>query len=93
MLSSELATHLTGRYIPTTVLTFSFHEYIQAKKADLNQLTTHEQETLLLEYLRLGGYPETVTKKLDSDQYLSVLFDSIIYKDIIKRHKSEKAPT
>jgi len=92
LLSSELATHLTGRYIPTTVLTFSFHEYLKAKKADLNLLTTQEQENLLIEYLRLGGYPETVTKKLDPNQYLSVLFDSIIYKDIIKRHNIRKGP-
>ncbi len=92
LLSSELATHLTGRYIPTTVLTFSFHEYLRAKKADLNLLTTQEQETLLTEYLQSGGYPETITKKLDPNQYLSVLFDSIIYKDIIKRHNIRKGP-
>jgi predicted AAA+ superfamily ATPase len=92
LLSSELATHLTGRYIPTIVLTFSFHEYLKAKKADLNQLTTQEQETLLTEYLQSGGYPETITKRLDPNQYLSVLFDSIIYKDIIKRHNIRKGP-
>jgi predicted AAA+ superfamily ATPase len=92
LLSSELATHLTGRYIPTTVLTFSFHEYLKAKKAELNQLTTQQQETLLTEYLQSGGYPETITKKLDPTQYLSVLFDSIIYKDIIKRHNIRKGP-
>lgn len=92
LLSSELATHLTGRYIPTTVLTFSFHEYLKAKKTDLNQLTTQEQETLLTDYLKSGGYPETITKKLDPNQYLSVLFDSIIYKDIIKRHNIRKGP-
>ncbi len=90
LLSSELATHLTGRYIPTTVLTFSFHEYLKAKKADINQLTAQEQETLLIEYLTSGGYPETITKNLDSKQYLNVLFDSIIYKDIIKRHNIRK---
>jgi len=32
LLSKELATHLTGRHIPTTVLTFSFKEYLKAKK-------------------------------------------------------------
>jgi predicted AAA+ superfamily ATPase len=92
LLSSEFATHLTGRYIPTTVLTFSFNEYLKAKKADLNLLTTQEQETRLIEYLQSGGYPETVTKKLDATQYLSVLFASIIYKDIIKRHNIRKGP-
>jgi uncharacterized protein len=92
LLSSELASHLTGRFIPTTVLPFSFKEYLKAKKADLNNLTTQEVREFLFEYFRLGGYPETVMKKLDSAQYLSVLFDSIIYKDIIKRHNVRKGP-
>jgi predicted AAA+ superfamily ATPase len=92
LLSKELATHLTGRHIPTTVLTFSFKEYLKAKKADLGKLTTQESEEILLEYLRSGGYPEAVMKKLDSKQYLRVLFDSIIYKDIIKRYHIRKGP-
>lgn len=92
LLSKELATHLTGRHIPTTVLTFSFKEYFRAKKADLGKLTTQEAEEMLLEYLRSGGYPEAIMKKLDPKQYLSVLFDSIIYKDIIKRYHIRKGP-
>jgi predicted AAA+ superfamily ATPase len=92
LLSRELATHLTGRHIPTTVLTFSFREYLRAKKADLSKLTTQEKEDLVLDYLQTGGYPEVVTKKLDASQYLSVLFDSIVYKDIIKRHNIRKGP-
>jgi uncharacterized protein len=92
LLSKELATHLTGRHIPSTVLTFSFKEYLKARKADLSKLTTQESEEILQEFLHYGGYPETVIKKLDAAQYLSVLFDSIIYKDIIKRHKIRKGP-
>ncbi len=92
LLSKELATHLTGRHIPTTVLTFSFKEYLRARKVDLLKLTTQQREELLLEYLRSGGYPETVMKKLDAGQYLGVLFDSILYKDIIKRHNIRKGP-
>jgi hypothetical protein len=92
LLSRELATHLTGRHIPTTVLTFSFKEYLKAKNAELDKLTTQENEVLLLDYMRSGGYPETVMKKLDASQYLAVLFDSIIYKDIIKRHNLRKGP-
>ena len=92
LLSKELATHLTGRHIPTTVLTFSFKEYLRAKNAELDKLTTQENEALLLDYIRYGGYPETVMKKLDASQYLAILFDSIIYKDIIKRHNLRKGP-
>lgn len=92
LLSRELATHLTGRHIPTIVLTFSYKEYLKAKEVDLNKLTSQEKEALLLAYLQQGGYPETVMKKLDASQYLAILFDSIIYKDIIKRHNLRKGP-
>lgn len=92
LLSKELATHLTGRHIPTTVLPFSFKEYLRAKKIEIDKLTTQEKEALLLDYLRNGGYPETVMKKLDANQYLAILFDSIIYKDIIKRYNLRNGP-
>ena len=92
LLSKELATHLTGRHIPTTVLTFSFKEYLRAKNAVLEKLTTQQKEALLLDYMQSGGYPETVMKKLDTTQYLAILFDSIIYKDIIKRQNLRKGP-
>ena len=92
LLSRELATHLTGRHIPTTILTFSFKEYLRARNIDTARLTSHENEALLLEYLQSGGYPETVMKKLDAKQYLGVLFESIIYKDIIKRYSIRKGP-
>jgi uncharacterized protein len=92
LLSKELATHLTGKHLPTTVLTFSFKEYVKAKKTDLTTLTTQQKEEVLLEYLRSGGYPEKVLKKLNATQYLSVLFDSILYKDIIKRYHIRKGP-
>jgi predicted AAA+ superfamily ATPase len=90
LLSRELATHLTGRHIPKTVLTFSFEEYLRAKNADTAKLTTQQREDLLLNYMQSGGYPEIVMKKLDASQYLGVLFESILYKDIIKRHNIRK---
>ncbi|MFA5246624.1 MAG: ATP-binding protein, partial [Candidatus Micrarchaeia archaeon] len=92
LLSKELATHLTGRHIPTTVLTFSFLEYLRAKKVSTGTLTSQQKEELLMKYLQSGGYPETVTKNLDAKQYLGVLFESILYKDIIKRHNIRKGP-
>jgi predicted AAA+ superfamily ATPase len=92
LLSRELATHLTGRHLPTTVLTFSFKEFLKAINADPDRLTTHELEEILLIYLQTGGYPETVIKKLDPTKYLGTLFDSILYKDIIKRHNIRKGP-
>ena len=42
------------------------------------------------DYLRLGGYPETVAARSLATSYLSTLFDSIIWKDVVKRHKIRK---
>jgi predicted AAA+ superfamily ATPase len=92
LLSKELASHLTGRHIPTTLLPFSFSEYLRATQQNFKELTTQQQQTMLLAYLESGGYPETITKKLKAPQYLSILFDSIIFKDIIKRHNIRKGP-
>ncbi len=90
LLSRELATHLTGRYMPTVILTFSFKEYLEAKGIDVSRLTTQRKEEMLLEYMRNGGYPETIIKKLGTKEYLDVLFDSILYKDIVKRYNIRK---
>ena len=85
LLSRELATHLTGRYLSAIVFPFSFKEYLSYYyPADT---TTSEIKTKLNEYLQSGGFPEPLVKDLDIKQYLSILHDSIIYKDIIKRHK------
>lgn len=84
LLSKELATHLTGRYLLTTVFPFSFKEYL---KLEQKELTKNEIKTVFLSYLREGGYPEPLIKKIDLKDYLSTLFNSIIYKDIVKRYK------
>ena len=65
LLSKELATHLTGRHIPTTVLTFSFKEYLKAKKADLDSLITQEREEMLLEYMRFWRLSRNHIKKTE----------------------------
>jgi len=90
LLGKELATHLTGRHLPTNILTFSFREFLDAKKIDTKNTTSHRIKELLFDYMQNGGYPETIVKNLDSKQYLGVLFESILYKDIIKRHNTRK---
>jgi len=90
LLSKELATHLTGRHMPTNILTFSFSEFLVAKKIDTKKVPTTKIKELFFEYLQKGGYPETIVKDLDSKQYLGVLFESILYKDIIKRYNTRK---
>jgi len=84
LLSRELATHLTGRHTQATILPFSFRETIKNEGKDLTRAETKEK---LLQYLTYGGYPEPAVKKLDYDNYLSTLFDSIIYKDVVKRYR------
>jgi hypothetical protein len=85
LLSRELATHLTGRHTAIVLFPFSFPEYLEATSS--TKLTGNEKRQKLEEYLEQGGYPEPLVKKLDRKEYLSTLFDSIIYKDILRRYK------
>lgn len=84
LLSKELATHLTGRHSLTNVSPFSFHESL---KLEDKELTGNEIKTKLFSYVTQGGYPEPLIKKLDHKDYLSTLFASIIYKDIVRRFR------
>ncbi|MBU3924350.1 ATP-binding protein [Patescibacteria group bacterium] len=88
LLSSELATHLTGRYSSVLMFTFSFKEFV---KYAGRELTEDEIKERLNSYLELGGYPEPLVKNLNYKEYLSALLNSIIYKDIIKRFKIRSA--
>ena len=84
LLSKELATHLTGRHSLTNVSPFSFHESL---KLEDKELTANEIKAKLFSYVTQGGYPEPLIKKLDHKDYLSTLFASVIYKDIVKRFR------
>jgi len=84
LLSKELATHLTGRHLLTNIFPFTFKEYL---KLENKELTTNETKEKLSKYLLNGGYPETLIKKVELREYLSSLFNSTIYKDIVKRYK------
>ena len=84
LLSAELSTHLTGRYLQTPILPFSFAEYLRLSP---RELTTEEKVSALFDYAQRGGYPEPLVKKFPSRDYLATLFDSIVYKDIVKRFR------
>src|SRR3989344_7067126 len=84
LLSKELATHLTGRHLLINIFPFSFKEFLNIEK---KELTKNEIKEKLDHYLIYGGYPEPLFKKVDYRDYLSTLFNSIIYKDIVKRFK------
>jgi uncharacterized protein len=84
LLSKELGTHLTGRHLQLIVLPFSFKEYLNLEK---NELTTTEIKEKLNKYMVYGGYPEPLIKNINYRDYLSTLFNSILFKDIVKRYK------
>lgn len=91
MLSSEMATVLTGRYLQVEMLPFSLSETIEWKCIGINgngnnDMQNAEVTVIADDYLRNGGYPETIDMRSITRSYLSTLFDSIIWKDVAKRH-------
>ena len=84
LMSSEISTYLTGRYISIPVYTLSFAEYLEFKKQ--SGLSTRE---LLNEYIRLGGFPIVALSSFDERaayQIVEGIYNSVITSDITKRH-------
>lgn len=89
LLSSELATHLTGRYNEIRLYPFSFRDYCVYKNVETDKPTTKNIATLknaLDEYLMVGGFPELGTID-DKYGYVGGLIDAIITKDIMRRFR------
>ena len=89
LLSSEMATLLTGRYIQMEMLPFSLSEFFAWNGVDLSDLRKENAasaKSLTDDYLHHGGYPETVAARGLTQSYLATLFDSIVWKDIARRH-------
>lgn len=94
LLSSEMASMLTGRFLAIEILPFSLTETLEYKHIGLNPQLPKEKADFMLQvddYFRYGGYPETINSRSIVENYLSSLFDSIILKDIVRRHKVRKA--
>ena len=88
LLSGELATHLTGRYMQIELYPFSFKEYCLARGVDVAGFSTEAvamRKRALDQYLLNGGFPETVNSS-DSRMYASLLLDAIVSKDICMRY-------
>ena len=85
LLSSELATLLTGRYITINVQPYSFKEYTLANKEEKNT------DRLFRQYINSSGFPEAVTLALNNknlvNDYLQSIYDTVIIKDIAQRYK------
>ena len=88
MLSSEMATVLTGRYLQIEMLPFSLDETMRWKNISPDREEQAAQAIVLADdYMRNGGYPETIPARSITKSYLSTLFDSILLKDVAQRHK------
>ena len=83
LLSGELATLLSGRYVKIKMLPLSFKEYISA-------FDSKDYQQLFLNYMKNGGMPGNIsilkTNPNDIDKYLDGIFSTIVYKDIMIRN-------
>lgn len=89
LLSSDLATHLTGRSSEVELYPFSFAEYCVMKKVDCTLRTTKGialQRNAFDEYMKNGGFPELLSIK-NGKKYISNLVDNILKRDIEQRYK------
>ena len=91
LLSRELGTRLTGRYIPIELFPFSFREFLTFSNASIptiGRMTTAERAQLqknLNDYLTLGGIPDAL--KYPGLPILHTLYNDVLYRDIATRHK------
>jgi uncharacterized protein len=91
MLSRELGTHLTGRFIPLELFPFSFAEYLRFRKVPYSSRDRYKTESraAILRHFNdfsvQGGFPTFL--KDGQTSYLTALFESIIYRDVMVRNK------
>lgn len=90
LLSSELASHLTGRHHKIELFPFSFKDWCLIKGVDYTRLTTKNKGLISKayeEYFHQGGFPELIYGEENPKEYINTLTDSIITQDIKKRYK------
>lgn len=90
MMSSEISTYLTGRYISFRIFTLSFSEYLLFK-SKYTQIENPKEE--LANYIRLGGFPATHLQAYSQDEIYTIvrdIYNSTIFSDIVKRNQIKK---
>ena len=88
LMSSEISTYLTGRYIQIPVFTLSFREYMDFKKESRKSKTE-----LLEEYIRFGGFPIIALGEYEPQQAYQIvngIYYTVVSRDIVKRHRINK---
>lgn len=90
MMSSEIATYLTGRYVAFRIYTLSFGEYLFFK-SHYAEVGDSKQE--LAEYVRLGGFPGTHLQAYSQDEVYTIvrdIYNSTVFSDIVRRNQIKK---
>ena len=90
MMSSEISTYLTGRYISFRIYTLSFQEYLTFKRQYAKVGDIHME---LANYIRLGGFPATHLQAYEQDEIYTIVHDiynSTIFSDIVKYNQVRK---
>jgi len=90
MMSSEISTYLTGRYITISVFPLSFAEYLTFRKEYTSLSSIHSE---LAHYLQMGGFPAVHLKEYNLDEAYTIvkdIYNSTIFTDIVKRSQIRK---
>lgn len=90
MMSSEISTYLTGRYVTFYIYTLSFDEYLTFKKS-YSTINNIKQE--FNQYVRLGGFPATHLQEYSRDEVYTIvrdIYNSTIFSDIVRRNQVKK---
>ncbi len=85
LMSSEISTYLTGRYVPISIYTLSFREYL-----DFKQNSGRSRSELLADYIRTGGFPLVALGNYDDQtayQIVEGIYHTVVSRDIVKRHR------
>lgn len=84
LLSSELSTHLTGRYISIKMMPFTYSEFVELKKLQNEEVSDES----FYEYLEWGGMPQiyNTDSEIEKKLYLKDLFNTVILKDIVEKN-------
>lgn len=90
MMSSEISTYLTGRYIAFRINTLSFEEYLTFKRQYAEIQDIHAE---LANYIRLGGFPATHLRPYAQDEVYTIvrdIYQATVFSDIVRRSQIRK---
>lgn len=90
MMSSEISTYLTGRYISFRIYTLSFEEYLTFKR---QHTPVENPRTELANYICLGGFPAVHLQSYSSDEVYTIvrdIYNSTVFSDIVRRSQIRK---